>query len=161
MPWTSPEFWVAIGFVILVAGIYRPVARSIGGMLDARAEQIKATLDEATRLREEAQHLLAEYQRKQRDALTETERMFARAREEASRHAAEAQANLEVALKRREELAREKIAQAEAEALREVRDTAVEVAIAATRKLIADRLDDKRANALIDDTIADLPQKLN
>ena len=161
MPWASPEFWVAVGFVILVAAIFKPIARAAGSMLDARAERIKATLDEAARLREEAQHLLAEYQRKQRGAAQEAEDILTRAREEAARQAAEAQANLEATLTRRETLAREKIAQAEAEALRALRHAAADIAIEATRRLIAEHLADDRAGALIDDTIADLPGKLN
>ena len=157
----SPEFWVAVGFVILVVAIAKPVGRAFGSMLDARSGRIKETLDEATRLREEAQHLLAEHQRKQRDAVRETEEMLARAKEEAERLTAEAVDNLEVALKRREEMAHDKIARAEAEALQQVRETAVDVAVAATRKLIADKLDQGRRDALVDEAISELPDKLH
>ena len=157
----SPEFWVAVGFVLLVASICRPVARSIGGMLDKRSQKIRDTLDEALRLREEAQHLLAEYQRKQRDAVRETEEMVERAMEESDRLTADATASLELALERRAQAALEKIAQAEDEALREVRETAVDVAIAATRKLLSDRLAEDGADALIDEAIADLTKKLH
>lgn len=157
----TPEFWVAVGFVLLVVSIFRPVARAIGSALDARADRIKATLDEAARLREEAQHLLAEYQRKQRDAAKEADEMIAKAREEGERLAAEATTNLETALTRREALAIDKIAQAEADALREVREVAVEAAIGATRQLIAEKLDAGRANSLVDDAIAELPDKLH
>jgi F-type H+-transporting ATPase subunit b len=157
----SPEFWVAVGFVILVVAIAKPIGRAFGSMLDSRSGRIKETLDEATRLREEAQHLLAEHQRKQRDAVRETEEMLARAKEEAERLAAEAVDNLEVALKRREEMAHEKIARAEAEALQQVRETAVDVAVAATRKLIADKLDQGRRDALVDEAISELPDKLH
>ncbi len=157
----SAEFWVAVGTVIFVAGIYRPVARAMGSALDARAAKIKATLDEAAKLCEDAQHLLAEYQRRQRDAVKETEEMLDRAREEAERLAAEAAAGLEAAIKRREQLARDKIAGAEAEALRQVRETAVDVAIAATRRLITERLDESRAGALIDSAVSELPRSLH
>ena len=157
----SPEFWVAVGFVILVVAIAKPVGRAFGSMLDARSGRIKETLDEATRLREEAQHLLAEHQRKQRDAVRETEEMLARAKEEAERLAAEAVDNLEVALKRREEMAHDKIARAEAEALQQVRETAVDVAVAATRQLNADKLDQGRRDALVDEAISELPDKLH
>ena len=111
----SPEFWVLVGFVILVVAIAKPIGRVFGTMLDARSNQIKQTLDEAARLREEAQHLLVEHQKKQRNAAQEAEQMLAKAKEESQRFIAEATANLEVALQRREELAREKIARAEAE----------------------------------------------
>ncbi len=77
----SPEFWVAIGFVILIGAMaWLKVGKMIGSALDARADKIKASLDEAAELREEAQHVLAEYQRKQRDAVKEMEEMLFRAR---------------------------------------------------------------------------------
>lgn len=157
----SPEFWVAVGFVILVVAIARPIGRAFASMLDSRSANIKETLDEAAKLREEAQHLLAEHQRKQRDAVRETEEMLTKAKEEAERLAAEAAANLETALKRREEMAREKIARAEAEALQQVREIAVDVAVAATRDLIAGKLDEDRKQALVDEAIAELPDKLH
>ena len=158
---SSPEFWVAIGFVLLVGSIFRPVNRSLGGMLDARSRKIKETLDEASRLREEAQHLLAEYQRKQRDATRETEETVERAMEECDRVSEAATAKLEQALERRTQLALEKIAQAEAAALREVQETSVDIAIAATRKLLADGVDETGARALVDEAIAELPAKLH
>lgn len=157
----SPEFWVAIGFVILIGGLYKAAGKAIGGALDARAEKIKTSLDEAAQLREEAQHLLAEYQRKQRDAVKEMEEMLARARDEAKHLADEAAQNLEATLARREEMARDKIAQAEAEAIREVRDIAIEVALAAAQKLITDGLDEAKANQLLDTAIAELPGKVH
>ena len=157
----SPEFWVAVGFVILIVAIARPVGRAVGAMLDARSERIRTTLDEAKQLREEAQHVLAEYQRKQRDSVKETEEMLAKEREEGERLKAEAVEDLETALKRRGELAHEKIAQAEAEAVKEVREVAVEVAMAATRKIIADRMDEADAKSLVDDAIEDLSKRLH
>ena len=157
----DPTFWVAVGFLILaaLAGIFG--RRPILGMLDARVDAVKASLDEAASLREEAQQLLAEYQRKQRDALKETEAMVTRAKEEAKRIAEEGAQNLEATLRRREELAMEKIAQAEADAVREVRAISVEIAVHATRRLIADKMDGSRADALVDDAIADLSQNLH
>ena len=157
----SPEFWVAIGFVIFVAAIAKPMGRAFASMLDARSDRIKNTLDEAARLREEAQHLLAEHQRKQRDAMREPEKMLAKAKEEAERFAAEASANLEIVLARGEEMARQKIARAEAEALQQVREIAVDVAVAAASKLIADGLDDGRRGGLVDAAISELPEKLH
>jgi F-type H+-transporting ATPase subunit b len=157
----SPEFWVAIGFIILMGGLFKPAGKAIGAALDGRAAKIKATLDEAAQLREEAQHLLAEYQRKQRDAVKELEEILARAREEAEHQAREATENLERTLARREEMAREKIAMAEAEALQEVREIAIDVALAAAQKLITDHLDETRANQLIDTAIAELPNKVH
>lgn len=158
----SPEFWVAIGFVILIGVMaWLKVGNMIGSALDARAAKIKANLDEAAELREEAQHLLAEYQRKQRDAIKEMEEMLARARDEAKHLADEAAQNLEAAMARREEMARDKIAQAEAEAIREVREIAIDVALAAAQKLITDGLNEARANQLLDAAIAELPDKVH
>ncbi len=157
----SPEFWVAVGFVILMAAIAKPIGKAFAAMLDARSDRIKQTLDEATQLREEAQHLLVEHQRKQRNAVQETEAMLAKAKEESERLAAEAAANLEITLRRREEMAHEKITRAEAEALQQVREIAVDVAVAAARKLIAEKLDDGRRSTLVDAAISELPDKLH
>lgn len=157
----SPETWVAVGFVIFVLAIAKPVMRAINGALDARAARIKATLDEAAKLREDAQHLLAEYQRKSRNAMKESEEILAAASAQAARLAEEQAAALENNLKTRERIALERIALAEAEALKEVRETAVDIAIAATRKLIADNLDATRGGALIDAAIAEMPRRLN
>ena len=157
----SAEFWVAIGFVILVAGIARPVGRAMTSAIDARGERIRTVLDEARALREEAQHLLAEYQRKQRDAAHAAALTIERARAEAERIRTEASAELDRTLARRESLAREKIAQAEADAVREIRNLAIDVAVAAAGRVIADRLDRGRAEALIDAAVTELPRRLN
>ncbi len=157
----SPEFWVAVGFVILMAAIAKPIGKAFAAMLDARSERIRTTLDEATQLREEAQHLLVEHQRKQRNAMQETEEMLSKAKEESERLAAEAAANLEITLRRRAEMAHEKIARAEAEALQQVREIAVDVAVAAARKLIAEKLDNDSRSTLVDAAISELPDKLH
>lgn len=156
----DPTFWVAMGFLILAVLAVVFLRKPILGMLDARVDAVRASLDEAASLREEAQQLLAEYQRKQRDAVKETEAMIARAKEEAERISRDGAETLEAALKRREELAMDKIAQAEADAVREIQRISVEVAVDATRVLIADKLVGARADALIDDAISDLSKKL-
>lgn len=157
----TTDFWVAVGFAILVVGVARPLGRIIAKGLDARAQRIRDSLEEAARLREEAQHMLAEYQRKQRDATKEVEAILAHAREEAERTMREGQTRLEATLARREKMAMDKIAQAEADALQQVRDTSVDVAIAATRALIAERLDEAAAARLADAAIDELPGKLH
>jgi len=157
----TPEFWVAVGFIILVLAISKQGWHAIRSGLDARAGRISASLDEATRLRDEAQHLLAEYQRKQRSAAKEIDDLLAAARAEAERSGVNAREALEALVKRREQLAIDKIAQAEAEAVQAVRNTAVDVAIAATRRLLGDKLDAATASALVDNAIAELPQKLH
>ncbi len=157
----SPEFWVAVGFVIFMAAIAKPIGKAFASTLDARSARIKQTLDEAAQLREDAQHLLVEHQRKQRNAVRETEEMLSKAKEVSERLVAEAAANLEITLRRREEMAHEKIARAEAEALQQVREIAVDVAVAAARQLIAEKLDDGRRSALVDAAISELPDKLH
>lgn len=157
----SPEFWVLVAFVAFIALAWKPLGRAIGGGLDSRSAQIKADLEEAARLREEAQNLLASYERRSRDAMKEAEEILAHARTEAERMTAQAQAELERSIARREQLALQWIAQAEAEALREVRAKAVDLAITAAGKILAEKLDPARADALIDSAIKDLPQKIH
>ena len=157
----DPTFWVAVAFVILLGiAFYFKVHKALIGKLDERAARIKAQLDEAQTLREEAQKTLADYQRKQRDA-TETERIIEHAKEESQRLREEAEKSLQHALARRREAAEEKIAQAEAAALKEVRNQAVDVAMAAAAKLLAEEVKPAQAKALIDESIEDLSKKLN
>ncbi|HLI12964.1 MAG TPA: F0F1 ATP synthase subunit B [Alphaproteobacteria bacterium] len=155
------EFWVSIAFLILIALVYKPIKRSLAAGLDGRAAKIKSELDEARRLREEAQALLAEYQSKQRAALADAEKIVRHAGDEAERNRLQAQADLAASLKRREQQAVDRIAQAEAKALDEVRALAVEIAVGATRALLKSNLDATRASALVDQAIAELPQRLH
>jgi F-type H+-transporting ATPase subunit b len=159
--YATPEFYVAAAFILVVALAYRPVMRAITAGLDTRSGQIKGKLDEARRLREDAQALLAEYQRKQRDALQEAEAILTHAREEAARLKTEAEAGLEASIARREQQAVDRIAQAEAQAVAEVRNLAVDIAIGAAGTLVAGQMTAERANGLIDGAIKDLPTKLH
>ncbi len=155
------SFWVAVAFVLFVALIAKRGYQFITVGLDKRAGRIKTELDEAVRLREEAQALLAGYQRKQRDAVRDAEEIVERAKREAARIAEQAEEDLAAALERRTRLAEAKISQAEAQALAEVRNQAVDMALAATRRLMAENLDQSRAETLIDEAIAELGDKLN
>jgi F-type H+-transporting ATPase subunit b len=157
---STPEFWVLIAFVAFVALVYRKLSGVIGEALDKRAEDIRAEIESAAKLREDAQALLAEYTKKQRDALAEAEAILAAARDEARRVEAEAAQQLDARLKRREAQAMDKIAQAEAQALGEVRGAAVDLAVAATRKILAERVDTATGARLIEAAIADVPQRL-
>ncbi len=157
----SAEFWVLVAFIILVAGIFNKVRTALNNALDTRAARIKAQLEEAQKLRTDAQALLAEYQRKQNTAAEDAQRIVDHAKEEAVRMREQAKADLEQALKRREQQAVDKIAQAEAEALKEVRHQAVELAVAATARLLTDNMDEKRTGQLVDEAIKDLPAKLH
>ncbi len=161
MDLTNPENWVAIAFVLFVAGTAKPIWRALTGALDGRAERIRAELDEAKRLREEAHHTLAEYQRKQRQAVKEAEEIVNQAREDAKRLSEAAAEEIEAALARRERQAMERIAQAETEAVAEVRALAVDLAMTATRQILASRIDEKKAAALVEDAIAEVDAKLH
>lgn len=157
----SAEFWVAVAFVLFVVLAGKPIYRAIAAQLDARAARIKAELDEAARLRDEAQQLLNEYQRKQREAMQEAADILAHAKDEAERLKSESAASLEATLARREKMALEKIAQAEAQALKEVRNEAIDIAVAAAERVLAKAIDDQRQAALIDQAIGELPSKLH
>jgi F-type H+-transporting ATPase subunit b len=155
------EFWIALAFVVAVVVLIKKATPGIVGGLDARAARIKEEIEEAKRLRAEAEATLADYQRKQRDALAEAQSIVARAKEDAERIGREAEAELDAALKRREASTLDKIAQAEARALAEVRHVAVDVAVEATRLLLQETLDQQRGSKLIDDAIQELPQRLH
>ena len=157
----DPELAVAIAFIIAVVVVARKACATVTAILDARTVKIKQEIDEAQRLREEAQQTLAQFQRKQRDALQEAGAIIAHAREEAVRNAERAQRELEASIVRRERLAAEKIALAESKAVAEIRGVAVDVAIGAARRVIAETLGTDRAVALVDQAIAELPQRLN
>jgi len=154
------HFWVLISLVILIALIWKPAARSITSALDERAVRIRNELDEARRLRDEAEQLLADYRRREHEAAAETEVIVTHAKQEAERLATQAARDLEQSLARRQRLAEERITQAEARAAAEVRAAAVDTAIAAAREVIASEIDQRRGGALIDSAIAALPQQL-
>lgn len=157
----SPEFWVAVAFVIFVGATFKKIRDALSGALDDRAARIKAQLDEAQQLREEAQAALAEYQRKQHGAAEEAKAIVEHAKVEAVRVREQAEADLEQGLKRREQLALEKISQAEAEALQEIRNQAVELAVVATARLLSDTIDKDQSDRLVDAAIKDLAGKLH
>jgi F-type H+-transporting ATPase subunit b len=154
------EFWVLVAAVIFVVAVGRKVGPMITGGLDARAARIRIELDEARRLREEAERLVAEYRAKQQEGAADAEAIVAHAKAEAERIAAQSARDLEQALERRQRLAEERIAQAEAKALDEVRAAAIDVAIAAARDVIAAQINEQRGAALLDAAIVALPERL-
>jgi F-type H+-transporting ATPase subunit b len=154
------EFWVLVAFVLFVGFMVWKARKALIGGLDTRAARIKAEIDEAQRLREEAQALLAEYQKKQREALGEAQAMVKQAEEESKRVRAKAETELAAALKRREQQALDRIGQAEAQALSEVRNLAADLAVAATQKILIEKLGPAQAEGLVSDAIADLPRRL-
>jgi F-type H+-transporting ATPase subunit b len=158
----EPEGWVAIAFLIFVGGlIYLGVHRKITAALDQRQDRIKAELDEARRLRDEAQSLLADYQNKQHEAEREAEALIASAKAEADRIASEAKAKVEEFVARRTKMAETKIAQAEAQAVADVRSAAADAAIAAAEKILAGTAKGKVADDLLTQGIADIGKKFN
>jgi F-type H+-transporting ATPase subunit b len=156
----DPEFWVLIAFLTFIAAVGKKAWAMITGMLDGRAAAIKSELEKAVELREEAQTLLAGYQRQQRDAVKETEDIVEQAHNTARIETEQAKTDLAEALERRGKSATDKIAQAEARALEQIRGDTVDVTIAATRRVIAESLDEARSGVLIDDAIAGLGKNL-
>jgi F-type H+-transporting ATPase subunit b len=156
------EFWVAVAFVIFLGVLaYVGVHRKILDALDQRSARIKAELDEASRLRDEAEQLLQTYQRKQREAEQEAAGIIAGAKAEAERLAVEAKAKMEEFLARRTKMAETKITQAEAQAIADVRAAAAEAAVAAAEKILTQTVKGKIADDLIAQGIADTTKKLN
>lgn len=155
------EFWVAVAFVIFVIAVYRPIRGALVKALDARAAQIRSEIDEAARLYEEAKTLLASYERKQREAAKEAREIVTQAKKEAESLRQRSSQELEASLSRREKMGLDRIAQAEAEAVQQVRDAAVDIAAAATRKLLRETIDAKKAGTLIDSALEELPQKFH
>ena len=157
----AAEFWVAIAFVIFVALVWKKASAAIGTMLDGRAERIRSELDEAERLHRDAQALLNGYQSRLADAQKEAEAVLAHAREEAARLRSQAGSDLEASLKRREAQAMDRIAQAEAAALAEVRNLTVDIAIGASKRVLSGGLPAAQADKLIEQSIGELPKHLH
>jgi F-type H+-transporting ATPase subunit b len=155
------EFWVLIAFLVAVSFLVVKTKGTVTGTLDARAAKIKAELDEAQKLREEAQARLAEFQLKQRDALKEAEGIIAFAKDEAQRLAAQGAKDLEAAIERRRRMAQEKIALEEQKAMSDLRIAAVDVAVAALRRVLAEDLTAAQQSTLIDNAINALPPTLH
>jgi F-type H+-transporting ATPase subunit b len=157
----SAEFWLGIAFAIFIVAIAKPVSKAVTGALDKRTDEIAKNIDEAQKLHAEAKAALESYKGKLASAGREAAAIIANAESEAKRMRETAETDLAASLKRREELALEKIAQAEVRATKDVRDAAVEIALAATKKLLAEGMTQDRANALIDDALKNLPKQLH
>lgn len=158
---SDPTFWVAAAFFVLLALVSKPLVRAAVAGLDARAARIRKEIEEAETLREEAHRMLADYKRRLRDAAKEATALVEHAKVEAERLREQAAADLEASLKRREQAAREKIAQAEDSAIKEIRHRAVDLAVAATARLVAEGLDQGQGKTLLSKAIGELPGKLH
>ncbi len=158
----EPEFWVAVSFFLFVALVlYLGVHKKVATALDARAALIAKELEEARRLRDEAEKVLADYRRKQGEAVSETKNIVDLAVKEAEALAAETRKSVKEHFDRRMKLAEDKIARAEQDAVREVRSVAVDAAVAAAQSLIAKNLTADRAGKLVSESIDTLKSKLN
>ncbi|HEY0331239.1 MAG TPA: ATP F0F1 synthase subunit B [Rhodopseudomonas sp.] len=158
----DPETWIAVAFVILLGVFgYVGVHRTVLNSLDKRRDRIKAELDEASRLKDEAAKLLAEYKARRATAEREAQDIIASARDEAERIAAEARAKLEDFVARRTKTAESKIALAEAQAVADVRSAAANAAVAAASTILSQSVKGEVADGLLGKGIAEVRAKLN
>lgn len=154
--------WATVGLVLFFVLIaYLKVPGMMGKSLDERAARIRNDLDEAKRLREEAQALLAEYQKKRKDAEAEAANIVAAAQREAAALTAEAKQKTDEFVARRTQLSEQKIRQAETDAINAVRATAVDIAISAAERVIAARADGQSQQALFAKSISEVKTRLN
>lgn len=157
-----PEFWVGVAFVLFIGLLVRNgVPSLLAKALDDRADAIRKELDEARRLREEAQQLLIDYQRKAREAEAEAAAIVEDARRTAEAMASETRASLKESLERRTRLAEEKIARAETQALAEVRAAAVDTSIAVAEQILRTKLAGEAGEKLVQDGIQSVASRLN
>lgn len=156
------SFWALVSLILFLALLaYLKVPGMLTKSLDDRADKIRGELDEARRLREEAQQLLAEYQRKRKDAEKEASEVIAAAEHEAAGLVADARQKTDDYVKRRTAMAEQKIALAEAEAINEVRQSAVDIAVSAAQTIIAEKADEKTTGELFKSSVAELKERLN
>ena len=158
----KPETWVLVAFILFIALlVYLKVPKMIAGMLDGRAAKISADLTEAKKLRQDAEALVAEYKKKRTEAEKDAAEIVATARREAEAYAAEQKKRMGVELERRVKQAEQKIAQAEAAAIKDVRNAATDLAMKAAAQLVSTTASGAKGAKLIDDSIAAVKARLN
>ena len=158
----NTDFVVLIAFLLFLAVLfYLKVPGLLGGLLDKRADGIRAELDEARALREEAQSLLASFERKQLEVQEQADRIVAQARESAAEAAEVAKADLARSIERRVQAAEDQIASAEAGAVKQVRDEAIRIAVASAGEVVSRDMSDAKADSLIDEAIETVRAKLH
>ena len=158
----DPYVWTGSALLtVLLIALWVKAPKTIADALDKRAEKIRDELDRARALREEAQELLAQEQRRQRDAAGEIEDIVTQAKQDAAAMAEETRKQLDAQLARRSKMAEDKIAQAEAQAVAEIRSRAADLAVAAAAQLIQGQITDAQKTGLIDQAIDDLRGKVN
>lgn len=157
----NTDFVVTIGFIVFLGILaYFKVPGMLGGLLDKRAEGIQAELDEARAIREEAQSLLASYERQQKDVQQQADAIVAAAQKEAAAAAEKAKEDLQTSIARRLAAAEDQLASAESAAIRDVRDRAAAVAVEVAREVIAGQLTAQDGAAMIDDSIRSVGARL-
>jgi F-type H+-transporting ATPase subunit b len=160
--WMNPTFWVGVAFAILIGLMLKAkVPSMITSALDERSAGIKKDIEEARRLREESEKLLADYKKKHAEAENEAKAIIDNAKREAEALAVETRKNLTESIQRRTKMAEDKIARAEAQAIAEVRGTAVDVATGAAERLLAEKMAGQGGASLLDQSIRDLKTRLN
>ena len=158
----NTDIVVGIGFLIFVGVlVYYRVPGLLTRRLDSRAERIRTDLEEARALREEAQSLLASYERKQKEVAQQAEDIVAAARHEAEAAAENAKADIRRSVARRMQTATEQIDAAEQAAVREIKDRAIAVSVAAAGDVIRERMSDSKADQLIDGAIDEVGKRLH
>lgn len=158
---SDPGFWVAVAFFLFFALAGKVLWKKIAEMLDKRTSAIAKALADAQQLRADALKAKTEAERTLAQAAAESDAIIQQAREEAARMQARAAASLETSVALREQQALDRIAQSEAQATKQVRDTAVDVALSATRALLREQVGSGRTQALVDEAIAELPKRLH
>lgn len=156
------QFWVLVALLIFIGIlVYLKVPAMLTAMLDKRSSEIASELEQARRLREEAEALLVSYQRKQVEAMREAEDIIVQAKAEAERLAAETEANLKTLVERRQQIAEDKIRQAEKQAIQDVRGVAADIAVNAAREIIAGKVDAAKDSQIVEQSISELTSKLH
>lgn len=158
---SDPKIWVAFSFLLFVALTYKKIAGFIIRALDARSAQIKAELDQAKTLREEAENVLAQYKQKQAEYLKEAEGIMLKAREDANLFRSNAERELQSVLDTRMKHAIEKIALEENKAIQDVRNHVVDIALAAARAMIVEHVATMSQEELVKLALADLERKIH
>ncbi len=155
------HFWVAVSFVCFVLAVYKPVAGFIAKALDSKIARIRSELEDVLKLKHEAEAILKAYREKNANAEKEAAEIIENARLEAKEIIDEAKKSLEYAITKRTELATQKIAQAEAEALRSIKDNAVDITVSAAKSLIMENLSREASEELLLSAIESLERKFH
>lgn len=157
----GPEFWLLVALAILIAAVWKPLSRTVLGGLDGHAAKVRAELDAAKRLREEAQGLLGEHRRKLAQGEDQARQIVEHARADAERQIRRHQEELEASLRRRREAAEQRIAQEEARAIQELRAHAARLTIRASERLLSEQMDDDQRREMIDRALDEVGRKLH